>query len=208
MTAAAQAVAAAGLRVVRFEFGYMARRRTQGGRKPPPRAETQVPEYRAAIAALAVDGPLIIGGKSMDGRVASLVADELHATGVVAGLLCLGYPFHPSGKPAQLRTAQLPGLQTPTLICEGTRDALGTREEVEGYTLSKRIEILWLVDGDRDLKPRKRVTGLTPADHLQTVGEAVAGWARRIVRLRRQHGRVLEFDDKIGRGPIMAALDE
>ena len=182
MTAAAQALAAAGLRMVRFEFDFMARRRTQGGRKPPPRAETLVPEYRAAIAAHDARRPLIIGGKSMGGRVASLVADELHAAGVIAGLLCLGYPFHPSGKPAQLRTAHLRGLQTPTLICQGTRDPLGTREEVAGYALSEMIEILWLEDGDHDLKPRKRVTGLTAADHLQTVGEAVAGWARRIVR--------------------------
>lgn len=182
MTAAAQALAAVGLRVVRFEFDFMARRRTQGGRKPPPRAETLVSEYRAAIAALDAQRPLIIGGKSMGGRVASLVADELHAAGVIAGLLCLGYPFHPSDKPAQLRTAHLRGLQTPTLICQGTRDALGTRAEVEGYSLSKRIEILWLEDGNHDLKPRKRVTGLTAADHLGTMAETVAAWACRIVR--------------------------
>jgi uncharacterized protein len=72
-------------------------------------------------------------------------------------------------------------LQTPTLICQGTRDPLGTREEVAGYALSPMIEILWLEDGDHDLKPRKRVTGLATGDHLQTVGEAVAAWGRRIV---------------------------
>jgi uncharacterized protein len=182
MTAAAQALVAAGLHIVRFEFDYMARRRSQGGRNPPPRAETLVPEYRSVVAALSVDGPLIIGGKSMGGRVASLVADELYAAGSIAGLLCLGYPFHPSGKPAQLRTAHLRSLQTPTLICQGTRDPLGTREEVADYALSPMIEILWLEDGDHDLKPRKRVTGLTAGNHLRTVGEAVAGWARRILR--------------------------
>jgi uncharacterized protein len=182
MTAAAQALAAAGLGVARFEFGYMARRRTEGGRKPPPRAETLVPEYRAAVAALDARRPLIIGGKSMGGRVASLVADELYAAGSIAGLLCLGYPFHPRGKPAQLRTAHLRSLQTPTLICQGTRDPLGTREEVAGYALSPMIEILWLEDGDHDLKPRKRVTGLATGDHLQRVGEAVAAWGRRIAR--------------------------
>jgi uncharacterized protein len=118
----------------------------------------------------------------MGGRVASLVADELHAACVIAGLLCLAYPFHPPGKPAQLRTAHLHSLQTPTLICQGTRDPLGSREEVAGCPLSPMIEILWLEDGDHDLKPRKRVTGLTVADHLQIVGETVAGWVRRIVR--------------------------
>jgi uncharacterized protein len=83
MTAAAQALAAAGLGVARFEFGYMARRRTEGGRKPPPRAETLVPEYRAAVAAIDARRPLIIGGKSMGGRVASMVADELYAAGSI-----------------------------------------------------------------------------------------------------------------------------
>ena len=77
MTATAQALAAAGFRVARFEFGYMASRRTADGRKPPPRAETLNPEYDAAIAELGAKGPLIIGGKSMGGRVASMVADEL-----------------------------------------------------------------------------------------------------------------------------------
>ena len=182
MAAAARALAAAGLHVVRFEFDYMARRRSQGGRKPPPRAETLVPEYRSVVGALSVDGPLIIGGKSMGGRVASLVADELHATGAIKGLLCLGYPFHPHGKPALLRTAHLRSLKTPTLICQGTRDPLGTHEDVSGYDLSAMIEILWLEDGDHDLKPRKRVTGLAVSDHLQTVGEAVSAWVRRIVR--------------------------
>ena len=82
MTATAKALAAAGFRVARFEFGYMASRRTEAGRKPPPRAETLIPEYEAAVAdARRASGPLIIGGKSMGGRVASMVADELHAAG-------------------------------------------------------------------------------------------------------------------------------
>ncbi len=98
MTAAAMALAGVGFRVARFEFGYMAARRTADGRKPPPRAETLNPEYRAAIAELGAQGTLVIGGKSMGGRVASMVADDLHAEGKIAGLLCLGYPFHPPRK--------------------------------------------------------------------------------------------------------------
>lgn len=179
MTAAATALAEAGLRVARFEFGYMAARR-DGQRKPPPRAETVIPEYRAAADALGATGPLIIGGKSMGGRVASMVADGLYAEGRIAGLLCLGYPFHPPGKPAQLRTAHLAGLATPALICQGTRDEFGTRDEVAGYALSDRIELLWLEDGDHDLKPRKSVSGFTAADHLRTVAAAVSAWAERI----------------------------
>ena len=97
-----------GFRVARFEFDYMARRRTSAARKPPPRAEKLDLEYIAAIDALAAKGPLIIGGKSMGGRVASMVADE---PGRIAGLLCLGYPFHPLGKPDELRTEHLASLQ-------------------------------------------------------------------------------------------------
>ena len=175
MTATAEALAAAGFRIARFEFGYMAARRT-GVRKPPPRAETLNPEYRAAVAELGAQGPLIIGGKSMGGRVASMIADELQAGGKIAGLLCLGYPFHPPAKPEQLRTRHLAGLQTPTLICQGTRDEFGTRDEVQGYTLSDEIEILWLEDGDHDLRPRKSISGFSAADHLKTVAETVAQW--------------------------------
>jgi len=73
LAATAKALGDAGLRVARFEFAYMAGRRTGAGRKPPPRADTLNPEYVAAVKALSVKGPLIIGGKSMGGRVASMV---------------------------------------------------------------------------------------------------------------------------------------
>jgi predicted alpha/beta-hydrolase family hydrolase len=96
------------------------------------------------------------------------------------GLLCLGYPFHPIGKPEQLRTAHLAKMKTPALIAQGTRDPFGTREEVSTYALSKSIEILWLEDGDHDLKPRQRISGFSVVDHLRTVGETAAAWARRL----------------------------
>jgi len=88
----------------------------------------------------------------MGGRVASLIADEAG----VAGLVCLGYPFHPPGEPTKLRTAHLEKLATRSLICQGTRDPFGNQEDVEGYTLSPAIEIEWLPDGDHNLMPRKR----------------------------------------------------
>lgn len=176
MTASAKALAAEGFRVARFEFGYMAARRS-GGRKPPPRAETLNPEFKAAVVTLGATGPLLIGGKSMGGRVASMIADELYAEGKITGLLCLGYPFHPPGKPDQLRTKHLEALKTPTLICQGTRDEFGTREEVPGYLLSEAIEILWLEDGDHDLKPRKTISGHSAADHLKTMAQTVVRWA-------------------------------
>ncbi len=180
MTANATALAGAGFRVARFEFGYMAGRRTGNGVRPPPRAEKLMPEYRAAIDALGAGGRLVIGGKSMGGRVASMIADELHAAGKIAGLLCLGYPFHPPGKPEQLRTAHLSGMKTPALIVQGTRDPFGTRQEVSAYALSPAIEILWLEDGDHDLKPRKAVSGFSAADHLKTMAGTMKAWADRL----------------------------
>ena len=176
MNAAAAALAAEGLRIARFEFPYMAARRTEGSRRPPPKAETLNPEFRAAVDALGAKGKLVIGGKSMGGRVASMVADDLHAEGRIAGLLCLGYPFHPPEKPTQLRTTHLMALKTPTLICQGTRDPFGTKDEVPAYGLPASIRLLWLEDGDHDLKPRKSISGFSAADHLATMAKTVKAW--------------------------------
>jgi uncharacterized protein len=181
LNASAKALAIAGLRVARFEFAYMASRRTSSARKPPPRAETLKSEYIAAIDALWPKGPLVLGGKSMGGRVASMIADQLHDSGRIAGLLCLGYPFHPIGKPDQLRTAHLVEIRTPTLIVQGTRDLFGTREEVANYKLSKAIEIFWLEDGDHDLRPRKTVSGFTTADHMLAMANRVGAWTKTVV---------------------------
>ena len=182
LNASTKALAATGLRVARFEFDYMASRRTSQAKRPPPRAENLIPEYIAAIDELDATGPLVIGGKSLGGRVASMTADQLHRSGRIAGLLCLGYPFHPIGKPDQLRTAHLADMQTPTLIVQGTRDPFGTREEVATYKLSNSIEILWLEDGDHDLKPRKAVSGFTAADHMLAMAARVIIWTKRLTR--------------------------
>lgn len=182
MNALTKALASADLRIARFEFAYMASRRIAAGGKPPPRAEKVMGEYVAAVAALKAKGPLVIGGKSMGGRVASMVCDDLFAKRQIAGLLCLGYPFHPVGKPEQLRTAHLAEMKAPALIMQGTRDPFGTAEEVKTYALSKQIEILWLEDGDHDLKPRKAVSGFSAADHLATLAKAVGAWVDRVVK--------------------------
>ena len=153
-----------GIRTARFEFAYMAARRF-GVRRPPPKAENVADEYRDAVAEIVrtAGTPVAIGGKSYGGRVASLVADDLHAAGTVSALVCLGYPFHPPEKPDQLRTTHLLALQTPALICQGTRDPFGGQEEVPGYDLATTIELLWLNDGDHDLRPRKAISGAPSA---------------------------------------------
>ncbi len=150
MQAFADGLAGAGLRVVRFEFPYMARRRETGKRGGPDRPPVLLDTWRTVIDEQA-GRRLIIGGKSMGGRIASMVADEAG----VAGLVCLGYPFHPPGKPEKTRTAHLAELATPTLILQGTRDPFGRPDEVEGYTLSPSIRVVWVEDGDHSFKPRK-----------------------------------------------------
>jgi predicted alpha/beta-hydrolase family hydrolase len=107
----------------------------------------------------------------MGGRIASLVADECGAR----GLVCLGYPFHPPGEPQKLRTAHLAGLRTPALIVQGTRDPFGTPDDVAGYRLAPGIRIVWLEDGDHSFKPRAS-SGHTEAEHLRTAVAAVAGF--------------------------------
>ncbi len=162
-----------GVRTARFEFAYMAARR-EGVRKPAPRAEKALDEYRAAIAAVRAetDAVPLIGGKSFGGRVASMIADEQHAAGAIRGLVCLGYPFHPMGRPEQLRTAHLADLAAPALIVQGERDIMGSRDEVAGYALSPAIELLWAPDGDHDLKPRK-ASGHTLAENLALAADAI-----------------------------------
>ena len=126
-------LAARGIRVARFEFAYMAKRRTEGRRGAPDREPALRARWKQVIAELGGGPRVVIGGKSMGGRIASMVADEVEAR----GLVCFGYPFHPPGQPERLRTAHLADLRTPALFLQGTRDAFGTREDVAGYTLSR-----------------------------------------------------------------------
>ncbi len=179
MQAFARHLAERGCRVARFELAYMAARRTGGGKRPPPRAERLVGEYRAAVAELEAPGRLIIGGKSLGGRVASLAAQAMFDEGAISGLLCLGYPFHPPGRPQSLRTAHLEPLTAPVLICQGERDPLGSRVEVGGYALPAGIRLHWAADGNHDLNPRK-ASGLTAEDNWRAAADAIAGWIEQI----------------------------
>jgi uncharacterized protein len=179
LVAIAAALTERGIATLRFEFAYMAGRRAGGAKKPPPRAERLMDEYLAAARAAPKGVPLLIGGKSMGGRVASLVADRLFGEGLIAGLICLGYPFHPPNKPAQLRTAHLKDLTCPTLIVQGERDPFGNRAEVEGYALSGAIRLTWAADGDHDLGPRG-ASGHTRRGNLAAAADAIAAFAKGI----------------------------
>ncbi|MBM3509754.1 MAG: alpha/beta hydrolase [Alphaproteobacteria bacterium] len=175
MGAFAQGLAAEGWRVARFEFPYMAARRA--GKKPgPDRPDVLVATWNAALAALGGGPKVAIGGKSMGGRIASMVADSAGAR----GLVCLGYPFHAPGRSAAARIAHLEGLKTRALIVQGTRDTMGTRDEVATYPLSSAIALHWIEDGDHSLVPRKS-SGRTEAEAW---AEAIAAVARFLAALR------------------------
>jgi hypothetical protein len=158
-----QGVAKAGIRVARFEFPYMAERRKSGKKRPPDSLNTLLETFRAA--ARAFDGKrFAVGGKSMGGRMASMVADEVGAD----ALVCLGYPFHPPGNPKTSRTEHLMALRTPTLILQGTRDPFGGRDEIAKLKLPKSIRVRWLEDGEHSFKPRK-ASGRTEEQNLAEV---------------------------------------
>ncbi|NNB44833.1 alpha/beta hydrolase [Pseudomonas chlororaphis] len=170
-------LAAHGVNVLRFEFPYMAQRRLDGGKRPPNPAPKLLECWREVYAQVRphVAGRLAIGGKSMGGRMASLLADELGAD----TLVCLGYPFYAAGKPEKPRVAHLAELHTTTLIVQGERDALGNREAVEAYALAPAIELFWLAAADHDLKPLK-ASGFSHEQHLEAAARKVAEVLRQL----------------------------
>ncbi|WP_188981751.1 alpha/beta family hydrolase [Pseudomonas matsuisoli] len=163
-------LASQGVNCVRFEFGYMAARRHDGRKRPPSPQASLLSQWQAVYAHVrqARQGPIAIGGKSMGGRMASMLADALE----VDALVCLGYPFHAPGKQDKPRVAHLADLKTPTLILQGERDAMGSRQTVEHYRLAPLIKLHWLESGDHDLKPLKR-SGYTHEMHLATAATAI-----------------------------------
>ena len=160
MNTVSEGIAANGIRVARFEFPYMAERRRSGKRKGPDRTDVLEETWRTAIAEQS-NRHVFIGGKSMGGRIATMVA----ANSQVAGVICFGYPFHPPGKPEKTRTAHLSGIEVPILIVQGTRDPFGKPDEIAQYDLSDSIRLVWLENGDHSFK--------TPKKAIQTTEELI-----------------------------------
>lgn len=161
-----------GLRVGRFEFPYMARARAEGRRLPPDKTETLRSAWHEAVAE-ANAKRLLVGGKSLGGRMAAEVAGNVGASGLVV----LGYPFHPRGRPERTRLEPLQTLAAPALIVQGERDPLGSLAEVCSYGLPTGVNLCWAPDGDHDLGPRKR-SGRSHADNRALAWDAVAGFVR------------------------------
>ncbi len=172
----AEGLAKYGFRVVRFEFPYMAERRLTGKKKPPDRPGVLLDAWRTKISQLGSPSRILIGGKSLGGRIASMIADEIG----VAGLICLGYPFHPPGKPpSPERLAHLETLTTPTLICQGTRDPFGKSEDIKSYSLSSKIQLHWIDDGNHNFTPRKK-SGRTEVENFNQALNAILKFSNEI----------------------------
>ncbi len=160
-----------GIRVARFEFPYMDGRRLTGKKRPPDRQPILLQTWREVITQIG-GSAVNIGGKSMGGRMATLLAVAEGAP-PIRRLICLGYPFHPPGRPEKKRTYHLSSLSVPTLMVQGDRDAMGNREDVEGYILSPSIQLHWCPDGNHDLTPRKK-SGFTKNRNWEAAMNTVA----------------------------------
>ena len=176
MVEAAKALGIRGITVATFDFPYMA-----AGRSAPDKAPVLEASWRAAIDAAhghpAFAGlPLVIGGKSMGGRIASQVAAQ-HIEGIV-GLVYFGYPLHPPGKPDQRRDRHLPDIREAMLFVQGTRDPFGTAEEIRELLprLNERTTLFEVHDGDHSFTVRVKVTGRRPESVLAEIFDTAAGF--------------------------------
>nr|WP_290696812.1 alpha/beta fold hydrolase [Halomonas sp. UBA3074] len=164
-----------GVQVLCIDFPYMQQMQETGKRRPPPPIAQSVKQLAAWYALLAplFSMPLWVGGKSMGGRVATLLASQQTCPGVVVA----GYPFHPTKAPDKLRLDHWPATVCPMLILQGERDPFGNREEVESYTLPANAQLAWLKDGDHDFKPR-RSSGLTQTVLIDEATQVAASFVR------------------------------
>ncbi|TXM09080.1 alpha/beta fold hydrolase [Vibrio parahaemolyticus] len=174
MTAVAKGLVEQGIRVVRFNFPYMVKRSEDGKKRPPDRAPKLLEAYSKVIAHFA-SSPVVIGGKSMGGRMASLLAEHV----LVAGIACLGFPFHPPGKPEKFKGDHLASIDKPTLILQGERDTFGKREEFDEFVFSQQVKVSFFPDGDHSFKPRKS-SGHTEAGNIALAVEQLSAFINEV----------------------------
>lgn len=155
--------------VYRFNFPYMQQAELAGKKRPPNTMPVLQDSLREALDSVPTTLPRFIGGKSMGGRVASMLVDDL----AVSGCLCLGYPFHPPGKPDKLRITHLQKPGKAVVILQGQRDTFGREAEVAAYSLHPRVSVQFVMDGDHSFAPRK-ASGLTLNDNIQFASEKMA----------------------------------
>lgn len=177
LAVAADALADAGVPSLRFNFPYRVR-----GRKAPDRAPVLEAAVREAVNELSERAGLpaerlVLGGRSMGGRYCSMVAADPDDPVPVLGLLLLGYPLHPAGKPEKLRVEHFPRVRCPVLFVSGTRDALAPREslEREAKAVEGSVTFHWLETGDHGFRPLKS-SGVTYEDALAEAARGAVDW--------------------------------
>ncbi|MBB1466107.1 alpha/beta fold hydrolase [Vibrio splendidus] len=175
MQSVAKGLAFKGIRVIRFNFPYMIKRAEDGKRRPPDRAPKLLEAYQDIIKQCDAD-KLVIGGKSMGGRMAS----HLSEVDKVAAMACLGFPFHPPGKPEKYKGEHLAELQKPCLILQGERDTFGKREEFADFDLSDSIRVEFIPDGDHSFKPRKS-SGYTEQQNIALTVEKLSAFIKGVL---------------------------
>jgi uncharacterized protein len=176
----ATALASRGIETITFNFAY-----TEAGRRVPDRNDRLEAAWRRVIAAYrsgefgAQARRLAIGGKSMGGRIASQVAAADGDSEGIAGLVFLGYPLHPPGRPDKLRSAHLPRIRAPMLFVQGSRDTFGTPQELAPIlqTLHALAELCVVEDGDHSFKVRKTAS-LSQSAVFDLILDAVERWLR------------------------------
>lgn len=176
-----------GAAVTLITFDYMRQIEATGRRRPPPAVDKLVTEYAETLTAIkqSVTGgqSLIMGGKSLGGRVASMVACDPDAATLVRALVCFGYPFHPPHKPQSLRTAHFDAIRCPTLILQGERDPFGDRACVEVLDLPASLSVCWIDDGDHDFGPRGR-SPATRSGNIASAATMAVNFAAQVVCAR------------------------
>ncbi len=163
MTAVAKGLVEQGIRVVRFNFPYMVKRSEDGKKRPPDRAPKLLEAYSEVIAHFA-SSPVVIGGKSMGGRMASLLAEHE----LVAGIA-----------PEKFKGDHLASIDKPTLILQGERDTFGKREEFDEFVFSQQVKVSFLPDGDHSFKPRKS-SGHTEAGNIALAVEQLSAFINEV----------------------------
>ncbi len=158
-------------RCIRADFPYR-----KEGRKAPDRAPKLLAAIRDELGTLPDDEPLVMGGRSMGGRMCSMIAagvDELPAPANLRGLVLISYPLHPPGKPDRLRVEHLPLIRVPTLFVSGTRDAFGTPDELRAWTSTMakqaKVQHLFIEGKGHDLKGADHTIAGAVVDFLERV---------------------------------------
>jgi predicted alpha/beta-hydrolase family hydrolase len=182
LVVAADALASVGVPTLRFNYPY----RT-AGRKAPDRPPVLLAATREAAAQLArrtklPPERLVLGGRSMGGRYCSLLAGDAVDPMPALGLVLLGYPLHPPGKPDVIRDEHFDRLRMPVLFVAGTDDKFGTPEELEvsAKRVRGRVRWHWIPTADHGFKPHKRESGLDLDDALAGVAEAVVEFVTKL----------------------------